>query len=45
MRDRKDEGATGQPKGVGSEAYQNGTSQEATPEDGREGAQICGRSK
>ena len=40
-RDREDGWATGQPQGVGSEAYLNGTSQGPTPED----AQIHGRSK
>jgi hypothetical protein len=40
-RDRKGGRATGQPQGVGSEAYLNGTSQGPTPEDG----QIRGRSK
>jgi hypothetical protein len=34
-RDREDGRATGQPQGVGSEAYLNGTSQGATPEDAR----------
>jgi hypothetical protein len=45
--------ATGQPQGVGSEAYLNGTSQgepvlsvaEGTPEDARKGSHIRGRSK
>jgi hypothetical protein len=32
-RDREDGCATGQPQGVGSEAYLNGTSQGPTPED------------
>ena len=32
-RDHKDERATGQPQGIGSEAYLNGTSQEPIPED------------
>jgi hypothetical protein len=40
-RDREDGCATGQPQGVGSEAYLNGTSQGPTPEDGH----IRGRSK
>ena len=43
----------GQPQGVGSEAYQNGTSQgelvlsvaEGTPEDARKDGLIRGRSK
>jgi hypothetical protein len=34
-RDREDGCATGQPQGVGLEAYLNGTSQGATPEDAR----------
>ncbi len=37
--------ATGQPQGVGSEAYLNGTSQEPTPEDARKDAHVRGRSK
>ena len=38
-RDREDGRATGQPQGVGLEAYLNGTSQGTTPEDARkEGA-------
>ena len=40
-RDREDGRATGQPQGVESEAYLNGTSQGSTPED----AHIRGRSK
>jgi hypothetical protein len=44
-RDREDERATGQPQGVGSEAYLNGTSQGPTPEDTRKDGQIRGRSK
>jgi hypothetical protein len=35
----------GQPQGVGSEAYLNGTSQEPTPEDARKDIHIRGRSK
>ena len=35
----------GQPQGVGSEAYLNGTSQGATPEDARKDGHIRGRSK
>ena len=35
----------GQPQGVGSEAYLNGTSQGPTPEDAREDEHIRGRSK
>ena len=44
-RDHEDGRATGQPQGVGSEAYQNGTSQEPTPEDARKDVHIRGRSK
>ena len=44
-RDRKDGLATGQPQGVGPEAYLNGTSQGATPEDARKDAHIRGRSR
>jgi hypothetical protein len=44
-RDRGDGGATGQPQGVGPEAYLNGTSQGATPEDARKDCHIRGRSK
>ncbi|MEJ2232913.1 MAG: hypothetical protein P8X67_03215 [Syntrophobacterales bacterium] len=34
-RDREDGCTTGQPQGVESEAYLNGTSQGSTPEDAR----------
>ncbi|MEJ2234933.1 MAG: hypothetical protein P8X67_13510 [Syntrophobacterales bacterium] len=44
-RDREDGRATGQPQGVGSEAYLNGTSQVPTPEDARKDGHIRGRSK
>jgi hypothetical protein len=44
-RDLEDGRATGQPQGVGSEAYLEGTSQEATPEDAREYGHIRGHSK
>ena len=44
-RDREDGRATGQPQGVESEAYLNGTSQGSTPEDARKGGHIRGRSK
>ncbi len=44
-RDREDGRATGQPQGVGPEAYLNGTSQGATPEDARNGGHIRGRSR
>ena len=43
-RDCDDGRATGQPQGVGPEAYLIGTSQGATPEDPRKGAHIRGRS-
>jgi hypothetical protein len=44
-RDREDGRATGQPQGVSSEAYLEGTSQEPTLEDARKDGQIRGRSK
>jgi hypothetical protein len=44
-RDHEDGCATGQPQGVGSEAYLNGTSQGQTPEDARKDGHIRGRSK
>ena len=44
-RDREDGRATGQPQGVGSEAYLNGTSQGPTPEDAGKDGHIRGRSK
>ncbi|MEE9531838.1 MAG: hypothetical protein V3W52_12640 [Syntrophobacteria bacterium] len=44
-RDHEDGRATGQPQGVGSEAYLNGTSQGTTPEDARKDGHIRGRSK
>ena len=44
-RDRKDGRATWQPQGIGPEAYLNGTSQGATPEDARKDGHILGRSK
>ena len=52
-RDHEDGRATGQPQGVGPEAYLNGTSQgepvlsevEGTPEDARKDVHIRGRSK
>jgi hypothetical protein len=44
-RDRDGGWATGQPQGVGSEAYLKGTSQGPTPEDARKDGQIRGRSK
>ena len=44
-RDREDGRATGQPQGVCSEAYLNGTSQGPTPEDAKKDGHIRGRSK
>ncbi|MEE9532642.1 MAG: hypothetical protein V3W52_16800 [Syntrophobacteria bacterium] len=44
-RDREDGCATGQPQGVGSEAYLNSTLQGPTPEDAREHGHIRGRSR
>jgi len=44
-RDREDGRATGQPQGIGSEAYLNGTSQGPTPEDARKDGHIRGQSK
>ncbi len=44
-RDREDGRATGQPQGVESEAYLNGTSQGSTPEDTRKDGHIRGRNK
>ncbi len=44
-RDHEDGRATGQPQGVGSEAYLNGTSQGPTPEDARKDGYIRGRSR
>jgi len=43
-RDREDGRATGQPQGVESEAYLNGTSQGSTLEDARKDGHIRGRS-
>jgi hypothetical protein len=40
LRDHEDGGATGQPQGVGEEAYLNGTSQGPSPEDARKGGHI-----
>jgi hypothetical protein len=45
LRDREDGRATGEPQGVGSEAYLNGTSQEPPPEDARKDGHIQGRSE
>ena len=44
-RDHEDGRATGQPQGVGFEAYLNSTSQSPTPEDARKNGHIRGRSK
>jgi hypothetical protein len=44
-RDRGEGCATGQPQGVGSEAYVNSTSQGPTPEDARKDKLILGRSR
>ena len=44
-RDHEDGRATGQPQGIGSEAYLNGTSQGPTPEDAGKDDHIRGRSK
>ncbi len=44
-RDHEDGRPTGQPQGVGSEAYLNGTLQGPTPEDARKDGHIRGRSK
>ena len=49
QRDRGDGRATWQPsrayRGIGSEAYMNGTSQEPTPEDARKDGHVRGRSR
>ena len=44
-RDRGEECATGQPQGVGSEAYLNSTSQGPSPEDAPKDGHIRGRSR
>ncbi|UCF02879.1 MAG: hypothetical protein JSV14_04290, partial [Deltaproteobacteria bacterium] len=44
-RDCGDGSATGQPQGVGSEAYLNSTAQGPTHEDDRKDSHICGRSR
>jgi hypothetical protein len=44
-QDREDGRATWQAQGVETEAYLNGTSQGATPEDARKNAHIRGRSR
>jgi len=43
-RDREDDLATGQPQGLGSEAYLNSTSQGSRSEDARKEGHIRGRS-
>jgi hypothetical protein len=45
LRDHEDGRATGQPQGVGSEAYLDSTLQGPTPEDARQDGQIQGRSR
>jgi hypothetical protein len=45
LGDHVDGLATGQPQGVGPEAYLSGTSQGSTPEDARKEDHICGHSK
>ena len=45
LRDHLDGLATGQPQGVGPEAYLSVTSQGSTPEDARKEDHTCGRSK
>ncbi len=44
-RDHEDGRATGQPQGIGSEAYLKGASQGQSTEEGREDGQIRGRRK
>jgi len=44
-RDHENGRATGQPQGVGPEAYLSGKSQGPTPEDARKDGHIRGRSK
>ncbi len=44
-RDHEDGLASGQPQGVGLEAYLNGTPQGPTPEDARKDGHIRDRSK
>jgi hypothetical protein len=44
-RDHEDGRATGQPQGVGLEAYLNGAPQGPTPEDARKDGHIRDRSK
>ena len=44
-RDREDGRATGQPQGIGSEAYLESTSQDTITEDARKDGHIRGRSR
>ena len=44
-REHEDGRATGQPEGIGAEAYLDGTSQGPIPEDARKDGHIRGRSK
>ena len=44
-RERGDGCATGQPQGIGTEAYLNSTSQGPIPEDARKDDHIHGRSR
>ncbi|MDH3965196.1 MAG: hypothetical protein OEV25_17435 [Deltaproteobacteria bacterium] len=44
-REREDGRAIGQPQGFRPEAYLNGTSQGATPEDARKDGHISGHSR
>ena len=44
-RDREDGLATGQPQGLGPEAYLNSTSQGVRPEDARKDGRLRGRSR
>jgi len=44
-RDRADGRATGQPQGIGSEAYLESTSQDTITEDARKDGHIRGRSR
>ena len=44
-RDRGDGSATGQPQGIGSEAYLESTSQDTITEDARKDGHIRGRSR
>jgi len=44
-REREDGRATGQPQGIGSEAYLESTSQDTITEDARKDGHIRGRSR